>query len=64
MMTPGSTWTFLKPWANQCVFLMEMFFLSYVNDYVFTLDSVFKSIQLRPRTLLTNQYVLLMQMFS
>ena len=24
--------TFLKPWVNQCVFLMEMFFLSYVND--------------------------------
>jgi len=23
--------TFLKPWANQCMFLMEMFFLSYVN---------------------------------
>ena len=43
---------------------MEMFFLSYVNDNVITLDSVFKSIQLRPRTLLTNQYVLLMQMFS
>ena len=23
--------TFLKPWANQCIFLMEMFFLSYFN---------------------------------
>ena len=23
--------TFLKPWANQCLFLMEMFVLSYVN---------------------------------
>ena len=31
MMTPGSTWTFLKPWANQYSFLMEMFFLRYVN---------------------------------
>ena len=31
MRTPGFTWTFLKPWANQCVFMMEMFFLSYVN---------------------------------
>ena len=31
-----STWfhlnlTFLKPWANQCVSLIEMFFLTYVN---------------------------------
>ena len=33
MMTPGSTWTFLKPWATQCVFLMEMFFfLSYAHE--------------------------------
>ena len=24
--------TFLKPWANQCIFLMEIFFLSYAND--------------------------------
>ena len=24
--------TFLKPWANQCVFLMAMFFLGYVNE--------------------------------
>ena len=31
MMTSGSTWTFLSPWANQCVFLMEMLFLSYVT---------------------------------
>ena len=23
--------TVLKPWANQCIFLMEMFVLSYVN---------------------------------
>ena len=30
-MIPGSTWTFLKPWANQCIFLMEMFVLNYVN---------------------------------
>ena len=37
MMTPGSTWTFLKPWANQCVFLMEMFFLSYVNETIYLL---------------------------
>ena len=24
--------TFLKPWTNQCFFLMEMFVLSYVNE--------------------------------
>ena len=30
-MTPGPTWTFRKPWANQCAFLMEMFSLSYVD---------------------------------
>ena len=30
-MTPGCTWTFLKSWANQCIFLMEIFVLSYVN---------------------------------
>ena len=33
-------------------------------NYVFTLDSVFKSVHLRLRTDLTNQYVLLMKMFS
>ena len=32
-----------------------------LKNYVFTLDSVFKSISLRLRTDLTNQYVLLMQ---
>ena len=29
--------TFLKPWTNQCVFLMEMFFLSYVNETMYLL---------------------------
>ena len=29
--------TFLKPWANQCIFLMEMFFLSYVNETMYLL---------------------------
>ena len=24
--------TFLKPWANQCVFLMEVFFLNCFNE--------------------------------
>ena len=40
---------------------MEMFVLSYVNV---TLISVFKWFCLRLRTYLTNQYGLLMQMFS
>ena len=30
-MTPGLTWTFLKPSANQCVLHMEMFSLNYVD---------------------------------
>ena len=64
MTTPGSTWTFLKPWANQHVFLMEMFALSYTNELCIYLDSAFKSFCQRLRTDLTNQYVLLMQMFS
>ena len=42
--------TFLKPWANQCIFLMEMFVLSYVNVLC---------TYLRLRTDLTNLYVLL-----
>ena len=29
--------TFLKPWANQCSFLMEMFFLSHVNETMYLL---------------------------
>ena len=29
--------TFLKPWANQCVFLMEMFFLTNVNEIMYLL---------------------------
>ena len=29
--------TFLKPWANQWVFLMEMLFLSYVNETMYLL---------------------------
>ena len=29
--------TFLKPWANQCIFLKEMFFLSYVNETMYLL---------------------------
>ena len=38
--------TFLKPWANQFVFLMEMFFLSYVNETMYLLWnlSFFKTI--------------------
>ena len=33
--------TFLKPWANQFIFLMEIFFLSYVNETVFALEFTF-----------------------
>ena len=38
----GDTWfplnlTFLKPWANQCVFLMEMFFFSYASEIMYLL---------------------------
>ena len=29
--------TFLIPWTNQCVFLMEIFFLSYVNQTMYLL---------------------------
>ena len=59
-MTPSSTWTFLKPWANQCIFLMETFVLSYVNVLCiyprFCLQGHF---DLRLRTDLTIQYVIL-----
>ena len=47
---PNDSWfhlnlTFLKPWANQCVFLMEMFFLSYVNELcIYPRLSFFKSV--------------------
>ena len=45
--------TFLKPWANQCVFLMEIFFLSYINELCICLEiclySRFMSIALWPR---------------
>ena len=33
--------TFLKTWANQCVVLMEMFFLRFVNAMSFALEFVF-----------------------
>ena len=42
--------TFLKPWANQCIFLTEMF----VFSYVFTLDSVFKSLCLKAQNLVNK----------
>ena len=32
--------TFLRPWANQCIFLMEMFFLIYVNETVYLLGNL------------------------
>ena len=64
MTTPGSTQTtFLKPWANQCVFPMEMFFLSYVNELcIYPRLSFFKSVplkRLRTNNCSANQYVLL-----
>ena len=47
----GDTWfplnlTFLKPWANQCVFLTEMFFLSYANETMYLIWDLtfFKSV--------------------
>ena len=51
--------TFLKPWANQCVFLMEMFFLSYVNELCIYPRFFLQVAHQRLRTDLTNQYVLL-----
>ena len=67
LMTPGSTWSFLKPWANQCIFLMEMFLLSYVNELciyprLFLQVGLLK--RLRPDNGSTNQYVILIQLFS
>ena len=37
LTTPGSAWTFLKPWANQRIFLMEMFSLSFANETMYLL---------------------------
>ena len=42
--------TFLKTWDNQCVFLMAMFFLSYVNELCIYLQ--FSSVQLLSHLLL------------
>jgi len=53
-----STWTFRKPWANQCVFLMDMFFLSYVNELCIYPRLCLSSswFHLRLRTNLTNMF--------
>ena len=63
MRTPGSTWTslFSSYELTNVVFLMEMFFLSYVNELFIYLRLCLSSNQfhLRLRTYLTNQYVLL-----
>ena len=60
--------TCLKPWANQRVFLMEMFFLSYVNELCIyprlCLSSSWFHLRLRTDNNSANQYVLLMQLFS
>ena len=41
--------TSLKPWANQYIFVMEMFFLSYVNETMYLLWSLpfFKMVPLK-----------------
>ena len=60
--------TFLKPWDNQCIFLMEMFFLSYGNKLFIYLRLCLSSdlfhVRLRTDNGSTKQYVLLMEMFS
>ena len=60
--------TFLKPWDNQCIFLMEMFFLSYGNKLCIYLRLCLSSdlfhLRLRTDNVSTKQYVLLMEMFS
>ena len=59
--------TFLKPLANQCIFLMEMFFLSYINELCIylriCLSSSWFCLRLRTDNGSTNQYVLLIEMF-
>ena len=60
IMTPGFTWTILIPRDNQCLFLVEMFVLSYANilcSYPKLCLQVGSTSWLR--TYLTNQYVIL-----
>ena len=59
-MKPGSTWTFLKPWANQSIFLLEMFVLSYVNKLYPRLCLSSSRFCIRLGTDLTNLHVLLL----
>ena len=59
-MKPGSTWTFLKPWANQSIFLLEMFVLSYVNKLYPRLCLSSSRFCLRLGTDLSNLHVLLL----
>ena len=42
--------TFLKPWASQCIFLMELFFLSYVNETMYLLWNLPFTKMLPPNT--------------
>ena len=55
-----SSRTFLKPWANQYAFLMEMFFSSYVNELCIYLRICLSSsrfhLRLRTDNNSTNQY--------
>ena len=53
--------TYCKPWVSQCVFLMEMFFLSYANEAMYLLGNLpfFKMVP--PRT---NFWLILAQQTS
>ena len=55
--------TFLKPWANQCVFHMEIFFWSYANELCIysrlCLSSSWFHLRLRTDKGSTNLYILL-----
>ena len=61
---------FLRPWANHCVLLMEVFFLSHVNKLCICLGICLSSspfgLKLKPWTDngSTNQFVLFLEMFS
>ena len=62
--------TFLKPWANQYIFPMEMFVLSYASELCIyprlCLQGSSPKSQKEPETQnwLDKEYALLMQMFS
>ena len=51
--------TILKPWVNQCIFLMEMFVLSYVSVLCIYSRLCLQVGSIWLRTDLTNRYVIL-----